>query len=96
MARINRYNLIKYQHVSTLGQMEFKASDGKWYSISEADMEHVNDAVTYWNETGRFYGPKSPEVRQFMLDPQNYYLEHYHINRSQGASLNQTYLPPAN
>ena len=29
------------------------------------------------------YGAKSKEVRKFMLNPDNYYLEHYSINRSQ-------------
>ena len=40
------------------------------------------------------YGAKSKEVRKFMLNPDNYYLEHYRINRSQGPKLKQTYLPP--
>ncbi|MCW1238283.1 hypothetical protein NGM45_04145 [Bacillus sp. C11] len=31
-----------------------------------------------------------------MLDPDNYYLEHYSKNRSEGASLGQSYLPPDN
>lgn len=57
-------------------------------------MAHKIDAVTWWNEVGRKYGPKSPEVRKWMLDPDNYYLEHYSINRSQGANLRQTYLQP--
>lgn len=76
--------------------LEFKASDGKWYDISQADMAHKTDAVSWWNEVGREYGAKSPEVRNWMLDSDNYYLEHYSINRSQGAILGQTqqYLPP--
>ena len=57
-------------------------------------MAHKVDAVSWWNEIGRKYGAKSPEVRKFMLDSENYYLEHYSINRSQGAKLNQTYLSP--
>lgn len=40
------------------------------------------------------YGAKSKEVRKFMLNPDNYYLEHYSINRSQEPKLKQTYLPP--
>ena len=40
-------------------------------------MTHKIDAVTWWNEVGRKYGPKSKEVRDWMLDPDNYYLEHY-------------------
>ncbi len=76
------------------GKTEFQASDGKWYDIKEADMAHKYDAVTWWNETGRYYGAKSPEVRKWMLDPNNYYLDHFSINRSQGAQLNENYLPP--
>ena len=59
-------------------------------------MAHKTDAVTWWNEVGRDYGPKSKEVREWMLDSNNYYLEHYSINRSQGASLGRKYLPPEN
>ena len=73
---------------------EFLASDGNWYPIEKADMAHIKDAVVWWNEKGRFYGAKAPEVRAFMLDSNNYYLELYSINRSQGAHLG-TYLPPA-
>ena len=46
-------------------------------------MAHIKDAVVWWNEKGRFYGAKAPEVRAFMLDSNNYYLELYSINRSQ-------------
>jgi len=76
------------------GQKQFKASDGKWYPIEEADMSHITDAVAWWNETGRNYGAKSKEVRKWMLDSDNYYLDHYSINRSQGAKLSENYLPP--
>jgi hypothetical protein len=73
---------------------EFKASDGEWYPLEDADMSHKTDAVKWWNETGRQYGPKSPEVRTWMLDPDNYTLDHYSINRSSGAKLPDGYLPP--
>lgn len=59
------------------------------------DMAHQIDAVTWWNQTGRFLGPKSPGVREFMLNPDNYALQPSSINRSAGASLRQTYQPPA-
>ena len=57
-------------------------------------MAHKVDAGSWWNSVGRKYGAKSKEVRKFMLNPDNYYLEHYSINRSQGPKLKQTYLPP--
>ena len=69
-------------------------TDGKWYPIEEADMAHITDAVVWWNEKGRFYGAKSKEVREFMRNSKNYVLEHYSHNRSQGAKLGITYLPP--
>ncbi|MEC1180060.1 pre-toxin TG domain-containing protein [Metasolibacillus meyeri] len=76
------------------GETEFMASDNKWYPIEEADMAHLTDAVSWWNSTGRYYGAKSPEVREWMLDSNNYVLDHYSLNRSAGAKLNETYLPP--
>jgi HNH/ENDO VII superfamily nuclease with conserved GHE residues len=73
-----------------------QGAEGTWVRIDGAvDMAHRTDAVTWWNEAGRFHGAKSPEVRQFMLDPNNYVLQQSAINRSAGANLRQTYLPPA-
>lgn len=68
------------------------------YPIDEADMSHINDAVTWWNKMGRLYGPRSPQVRAWMNNPDNYYLEYYRYNRSDGAKLARSgvrYLPPA-
>ncbi|MGG6313990.1 HNH endonuclease [Paenibacillus macerans] len=78
------------------GQMEFMASNGGWYPIEQADMAHVHDAVTWWNNTGRNYGAKSPEVREWMNKSDNYVLDHFSLNRSEGAKLGQRerYLPP--
>ena len=80
-------------------EMEFLSSkDGKWYPFSDADMSHAYDAVTWWTRVGRLYGPLSPQVKAWMKNPNIYYFEHYHHNRSAGASLARqgvTYLPPA-
>ncbi|WP_342512477.1 GH-E family nuclease [Sporosarcina sp. FSL K6-1522] len=76
------------------GRTEFVASDGKWYPLNEADMAHLTDAVSWWNSTGKHYGAKSPEVREWMLDSNNYVLDHYSLNRSAGGELTETYLPP--
>lgn len=86
----------KLRENAVTGKTEFQASNGTWYDISKADMAHKTDAVTWWNNTGRQYGAKAPEVRTWMLDSRNYYLELNSINRSQGAILGQTtrYLPP--
>jgi RHS repeat-associated protein len=83
---------------AVLGKL-FKASDGEWYSLQLADMTHKVDAVSWWNSTGRDFGANAPEVRQWMLDPQNYTLDLFQINRSSGASLRNSgvrYLPPLN
>jgi hypothetical protein len=74
--------------------LEFLASDNKWYDLKYADMSHKTDAVSWWNEVGRHYGARSPEVRGWMLDSKNYTLDHMHINRSLGAQIGQGYLPP--
>ncbi len=86
----------KLRENEVTGATEFQASDGNWYDISQADMSHKTDAVTWWNETGRQYGAKSPEVRSWMLDSNNYVLDHYSVNRSAGSILGQTtrYFPP--
>ena len=75
-------------------RMEFKDSKGNWHPIKDADMAHKTDAVSWWNSTGRQHGARAPEVRKWMRNPDNYYLEHFSINRSQGAKLGETYLSP--
>jgi hypothetical protein len=80
--------------INSANGIQFQASNEAWYPINEADMAHIVDAVSWWNETGRKYGPKSKEVLEFMRNPNNYYLEHYSINRSEGAKLREMYLPP--
>ncbi|MCG9771357.1 HNH/ENDO VII family nuclease [Pseudoalteromonas piscicida] len=79
------------------GKTQFKDSKGNWHPLSQADMAHdPTDAVRWWNTKGRQYGAKSKEVRKWMLDPNNYTLDHYSLNRSAGAKLKETYLSPIN
>jgi hypothetical protein len=68
--------------------------DGEWYPLKDADMSHKTDAVKWWNETGRDYGARSKEVRDWMLNSDNYYLEHFKYNRSDGAKIGENYLLP--
>ena len=77
---------------------EVLASDGNWVPLAETDMAHTKDAVKWWNDVGRDYGPHSPEVRQWMLDPNNYGLESRSLNRSSGGRLRNSegYQPPTN
>lgn len=76
------------------GRTTYQASDGKWHDLSTADMSHTKDAVTWWNDQGRKFGAKSPEVRKWMLDSSKYTLDHYSINRAAGAKIGKTYQPP--
>jgi hypothetical protein len=68
---------------------------GTWHLIDQTDMGHIQAAVHYWNSEGRFYGPRAPEVRSFMNDPINYWLEPSSTNRSNGASMGTRYMLPA-
>ena len=80
-----------------LGQDEFLGEDGLWHLVDSPDTHmghHPVDAVDYWNETGRFYGPRSPEVREWMLDPDNYRFEHGPLNSARGGATTSRYLPP--
>lgn len=81
----------------------FDANENDWFPISEADMGHSRlDAVDFWNhgdkkkkiQPGRELGPKHPEVRKWMLDSDNYELQHFSHNRSKGASSGKSYLDP--
>lgn len=80
---------------------EIKYTDPKtgketWHKLDEkVDMAHKKDAVKWWNETGKNYGPKSSEVRKWMRDPDNYVLQPRSVNRSEGAKIGETYGPPA-
>ena len=74
----------------------FKDSTGDWRPLADADMAHITDAVSWWNQFGRYLGPKAPEVRKWMLGSANYRLDYFSYNRSAGAKLNEVYLPPAN
>ena len=76
------------------GTIEVLNSDGQWVDIATTDMSHKIDAVQAWNDYLYITGAKSTAVRQFMTDPNNYELDSSTINRSQGASLGQTYRPP--
>ena len=47
-----------------------------WQPVRSAHMGHVGeDVVDYWNRRGKFFGQKSPEVRSWMGDSNNYRLE---------------------
>ncbi len=75
-----------------MGRKEIK----EFWDPSNKVWRDIKDAVTWWNETGRKFGPKSKQVREWMLDPDNYVLEYYRTNRSKGAILGKTvgYKPP--
>jgi RHS repeat-associated protein len=84
----------KLRENEVTGETEFFASDQRWYPLKEADMTHTLDAVKWWNNTGRYLGARHTDVREWMLDPNNYTLDHRSLNRSEGAKLDDRYLPP--
>lgn len=55
-------------------------------------MGHIYDAVTFWNEVGRFTGAKSKCVRAFMNDPNNYRIQFGPRNCQRAPRV--PYLPP--
>jgi hypothetical protein len=71
---------------------------GNLVPAANCDLSHVVDAVHWWNTEGRFRGgARSPAVRKFMNDPNNYILESSAANRKRGAELaarGVRYLPP--
>jgi hypothetical protein len=81
------------------GKDIFKGEDGKWRPVDSPQTHmghHPIDAVDYWNNTGRNLGAKSPEVRKWMLDSNNYRFEYGPLNSSRGGSTPSRYLPPTN
>jgi Domain of unknown function (DUF4157) len=69
---------------------------GRWYDVADCDLSHDPiDAVTYWNTIGYQYGPRSPEVRAWMSDINNYIFEPSGPNRARGSRLGEEYRLPA-
>lgn len=86
---------------SRRGKEEFMDADGNWQPVSKADMGHKTSAVDFWNHgdppkyptPGRDAGPRSPYVRRFMEDANNYEFQMPGPNRSDGATY-PDYLDP--
>jgi hypothetical protein len=69
---------------------------GRWYDVADCDLSHEpTDAVTYWNTEGYKYGPRSPEVRAWMSNIDNYIFEPSSINRSRASRHGEGYRLPA-
>jgi hypothetical protein len=77
------------------GQLEVLGADNKWYNINDTDMSHIVPAVEWWNREGYQYGPRSPEVREFMNNPDNYILEPRSPNRTRGGQTQDRYRRPS-
>ncbi|MBL8561901.1 MAG: DUF4150 domain-containing protein [Gemmobacter sp.] len=93
--RMRREGDLKYD--PDLGEDVFKAEDGNWYPVDRPNVHmghHPVDAVDWWNSTGRQYGARSPEVRQWMLDSNNYRFEYGPLNSARGGATTSTYLDP--
>lgn len=70
-------------------EAKVKTSDGRWLPLDspELDFVHLEDAVAYWNTTGKYWGAKHPEVRKWMTDQSKYTIDVRGPNRSGGATL---------
>lgn len=83
-----------------LEDVQVRGEDGNWYPYDELNMGHYPiDAVVYWNNVGRFYGPKAPEVVEWMNDPDSYLLQPGPINQEDGRVMGASgmgYQPPVN
>lgn len=93
--RMRQEGNLKYD--PDLGEDVFKAEDGNWYPVDRPNVHmghHPVDAVDWWNSTGRQYGARSPEVRQWMLDSNNYRFEYGPLNSARGGATTSTYLDP--
>lgn len=81
-----------------LDRVKVKGSDGKWYDYADTNMGHSPiDAVSYWNNVGRFHGPRSQPVRDWMNDPANYQIQPGVLNQADGRIMGRsgfTYQPP--
>lgn len=81
-----------------LERVQVRGEDGNWYPYKELNMGHYPiDAVVYWNNVGRFHGPRAPEVVDWMHDPGNYILQPGPINQEDGRIMGasgMTYQPP--
>lgn len=66
-----------------------------WQPIRSAHMGYVGeDVVDYWNRREKFFGQKSPEVRSWMRDSNNYRLEYGPGNCSRGGKSKSRYKKP--
>lgn len=86
-------NLVTTKEGTFVKFLDPESGQYRWTAIKNTDMAHRIDAVAWWTEVAvpRGYEARGPEVRDFMLDPNNYRLEPYWINRSQGAKIGATY-----
>lgn len=79
------------------GQDEFLAEDGNWYLVDTptTHMGHYpEDAVDWWNREGYKHGARSQEVKDWMLDSNNYRFEHGPFNSSRGGATKSRYRDP--
>jgi RHS repeat-associated protein len=85
-------NLLRFGDRTMIRYYDASIDRYAWMDMRYTDMAHRIDAVSWWNSEGIKFGPKSPEVRAFMLNPDHYELQPLSINRSKGALLKEVYL----
>ncbi|MFV3130842.1 polymorphic toxin-type HINT domain-containing protein [Niveispirillum sp. KHB5.9] len=73
--------------------VEQKDGSYDWAPLKSVNMGHIVAAVDFWNNGLRKTGKRSWQVRNVMLDDQNYMFELASVNKSNGAKMKKTYLP---
>jgi hypothetical protein len=90
-----RQVIARYLLRTEAGVVQVQWRPNTWHPLLDCDMSHSPvDAVDYWNSIGRHTGPRSAQVRAWMLNPNNYIMEPASINRSRGSANNSRYQPP--
>ncbi|MCB0458288.1 MAG: hypothetical protein KDC91_11140, partial [Flavobacteriaceae bacterium] len=75
--------------------IEYPKGSGNWHPLDTCDLSHEPvDAVTWWNTIGYKFGPRSPKVKEFMTNPNNYIFEPLSSNRGRGSRSNEEYRLP--
>jgi hypothetical protein len=76
-------------------QVKFPRGSNNWVNVADCDLSHEpEDAVSFWNREGHKHGPRSPEVRAFMTNPNHYIFEPASLNRSRASRNRETYCDP--
>jgi hypothetical protein len=75
-----------------LPELEVRTQEGQWSPLKQADMSHLEAAVTCWNREGYKSGPRTDAVYACMRDPEQVRSGAIHCEES--ATDGESYRPP--